>query len=198
MKKITAEEQEDRDEQERTATKKRLLLEALDKGRGIISIATSHVGINRTTYYAWCKSDPEFKKQVKLIRSKKADILEDAVMAKAIGGDMQALKMLLPVYHPDFKNKRQEKKEVHIHYHHDGKPGPQPQRTLEDLMDLLDAEESGVYKPTMYSVPVPIDLSLIQKASPIQETKAAPKKQEAAETPRERRIRIRNEKSKKL
>ena len=42
-------------------TKKEAMIEALEKSLGIVSTAAKMVGIDRSTHYAWLKSDEEYK-----------------------------------------------------------------------------------------------------------------------------------------
>ena len=49
-------------------TKKEAMLEALEKSLGIVSTAAKMVGIDRSTHYAWLKSDEEYKSAVNSIQ----------------------------------------------------------------------------------------------------------------------------------
>jgi len=57
-------------------TKKEAMLEALEKSLGIVSTAAKMVGIDRSTHYAWLKSDEEYKKSVNSIQDGVLDFAE--------------------------------------------------------------------------------------------------------------------------
>jgi hypothetical protein len=57
-------------------TKKEAMLEALEKSLGIVSTAAKMVGIDRSTHYAWMKSDEEYKKAVASIQDGVLDFAE--------------------------------------------------------------------------------------------------------------------------
>lgn len=53
----------EKEEQERTTTKKKACIEAMRKCLGVVTRACKMVDIDRGTYYLWYNGDPEFKKQ---------------------------------------------------------------------------------------------------------------------------------------
>jgi hypothetical protein len=55
---------------------KKELLKALEKSLGIVTTACHATGIARSTFYAYCKDDPEFKKQVDEVESVALDFVE--------------------------------------------------------------------------------------------------------------------------
>ena len=57
-------------------TKKEAMLEALEKSLGIVSTAAKMVGIDRSTHYAWLKSDEEYKSAVASIQDGVLDFAE--------------------------------------------------------------------------------------------------------------------------
>lgn len=57
-------------------TKKEAMLEALEKSLGIVSTAAKMVGIDRSTHYAWLKSDEEYKSAVNSIQDGVLDFAE--------------------------------------------------------------------------------------------------------------------------
>jgi len=61
---------------DKTDTKKRLMLEALEKSLGIVSTACKMVDISRQTHYAWLKADEEYKKAVNSIQDGVLDFAE--------------------------------------------------------------------------------------------------------------------------
>ncbi len=61
---------------DKTDTKKRLMLEALEKSLGIVSTACKMVDISRQTHYSWLKADEEYKKAVNSIQDGVLDFAE--------------------------------------------------------------------------------------------------------------------------
>ena len=57
-------------------TKKEAMLEALEKSLGIVSTAAKMVRIDRSTHYAWLKSDQEYKSAVNSIQDGVLDFAE--------------------------------------------------------------------------------------------------------------------------
>ena len=57
-------------------TKKEAMLEALEKSLNIVSTAAKMVGIDRSTHYAWLKSDEEYKSAVNSIQDSVLDFAE--------------------------------------------------------------------------------------------------------------------------
>jgi len=57
-------------------TIKKLLLEALEEHKGIVTYACKAVGIGRNTFYEWLKQDEEWKKQVDDIQEVAIDFVE--------------------------------------------------------------------------------------------------------------------------
>ena len=62
--------------QDRKDTIKKLLLEALEEHKGIVTYACKAVGIARNTFYEWLKADEEWKKQVDDIQEVAIDFVE--------------------------------------------------------------------------------------------------------------------------
>ncbi|CAN5749614.1 hypothetical protein BH11PAT2_BH11PAT2_01540 [soil metagenome] len=129
---IDDEPDEERQEQERTAIKKALFLETLERSSYRISAAAQHIDIARSTYYHWRNSDPKFKKDVDQMLKQRGMIMRDLIMTKALDGDLRAMMYLDKKFN---KDTNPNKKDVHIHYHMDKKDELVPQRTLEDLID---------------------------------------------------------------
>lgn len=53
----------EKEEQERTTTKKKACIEAMRKCLGVVTQACKMSEIDRGTYYLWYNNDPDFKKQ---------------------------------------------------------------------------------------------------------------------------------------
>ena len=56
--------------------KKELLLEALEKSLGVVTMACRQTKTPRSTYYKWLKEDEEFRKQVEDIENIAIDFVE--------------------------------------------------------------------------------------------------------------------------
>lgn len=61
---------------EQTEHKKKEVLDALEKTLGIVTTACKMVGIGRTQFYEWLKTDPEFREQVEDIQNITLDFVE--------------------------------------------------------------------------------------------------------------------------
>ncbi len=59
-------------------TRKRAMIDALEKSLGIVTTAAKQVGIDRTTHYVWMQNDPAYKAAVDAI----ADIALDFAESK--------------------------------------------------------------------------------------------------------------------
>ena len=71
--------------------KKKLFLEALSNGLGIIETALRAVGIPRNTYVNWRKSDPEFDQQCADIMESQVDFVEGKLLQRINEGDTTAM-----------------------------------------------------------------------------------------------------------
>lgn len=63
------------------STRKKLLLEALERSLGIVSTACEKVGVDRKTHYNWLKDDPEYKEAVRAIEERTIDFAESHLHA---------------------------------------------------------------------------------------------------------------------
>ena len=76
-------------------TKKEAMLEALAKSLGIVSTAAKMVNIDRSTHYAWMKSDEEYKKAVDSIQDGVLDFAESHLYKLVKEGNPAATIFLL-------------------------------------------------------------------------------------------------------
>jgi hypothetical protein len=60
----------------KTAHNKAALLKALKEARGIVTTACDAVGVNRSTYYDYYNSDPEFKREADDVQEVAIDFVE--------------------------------------------------------------------------------------------------------------------------
>jgi len=65
---------------DKTEHTKKALIEAMQASMGIVSSACKKVGVSRTTYYEYCKQDPEFKKAVEETAEMALDFAETSLM----------------------------------------------------------------------------------------------------------------------
>jgi hypothetical protein len=71
-----------------TLLKRKLLLEALEESLGIISVACRKVGVNRSTFYDWYKTDTEFRDAYDDIANIAKDFVESRLLANIRDGDV--------------------------------------------------------------------------------------------------------------
>ena len=74
----------------KTDTKKKAMLSALEKSLGIVTTAAKQIGIDRTTHYDWMKADPEYKAAVDAIEDVALDFAESKLHAQIAKGDTTA------------------------------------------------------------------------------------------------------------
>lgn len=63
----------------KTEQHKKALIEALEQSLGVVTTACKNVGIGRTTFYDWCKKDPDFKAAVNDIGEVAIDFVESSL-----------------------------------------------------------------------------------------------------------------------
>lgn len=118
----------------KSANEQKILLEQL-KRTPIIQIACEKTGIGRSTYYRWCKENPEFKKQSEesitqgnlLIN----DLAESQLLSAIKDKNMTAIIFWLKNHHPDYTTK------IQIN----------PSR--QDLSEILTEEDEEVLKKAL-------------------------------------------------
>ena len=59
-----------------TETRKKAMIQALEKSLGVVTTAARQVGIERTTHYVWMKEDEEYKQAVQSIEDIALDFVE--------------------------------------------------------------------------------------------------------------------------
>lgn len=74
-----------------TDDKKRTFVANFKKAGGIVCVACERTGIDRTTYYRWCKDDPEFAQAVKEVEAAQIDFVESKLMENINAGDTKAM-----------------------------------------------------------------------------------------------------------
>ncbi|MFH0891328.1 MAG: hypothetical protein V1867_00945 [Candidatus Falkowbacteria bacterium] len=89
----------------RTAKNKKLLLDELEKSKGIVTIACKRIGINPKTYYQWLKCDKEFAEKADDIEWIQRGFVEDKLVKKIANDDITAIIFYLKCNHPKFKPK---------------------------------------------------------------------------------------------
>jgi len=68
----------------KTELHKKAVIDALEKTLGVVTTACKQVGIGRTQFYEWLKTDEEFRKQVEDIQNVALDYAESQ-LHKQIG-----------------------------------------------------------------------------------------------------------------
>lgn len=74
-----------------TETKKKLLLEVLERNLGIITSSCRETGISRNTFYEWYKDDEDFRKSVDDINEITLDFAESQLMQKIREGSERSI-----------------------------------------------------------------------------------------------------------
>lgn len=64
---------------------KKEILESLEKHKGIVTTACASIGLARSTYYSWLRSDDEFAEAVAEIGETAIDFVESKLMQKING-----------------------------------------------------------------------------------------------------------------
>ena len=71
-------------------TKKRAMIEALEKSLGVVSTAAKIVGIDRTTHYDWMNNDEEYRKEVDGISEIALDFAESQLHKQMQNGEVSS------------------------------------------------------------------------------------------------------------
>lgn len=108
----------------------------------IIQVAAAQVGIHRDTYYEWCNTDSQFKKDCYEARVKGtafvSDMMESLLIKSAKEGKLTAMIFWLKNHHPQYNDKR-----YHEHYHH----MPQENVLTEERKKMIaDAARAWAYR----------------------------------------------------
>jgi hypothetical protein len=69
-------------------TKKKAMIEALEKSLGIVTTAAKKVGIDRTTHYKWLDADEDYKKAVEDISDIAIDFAESKLHEQIGNGEV--------------------------------------------------------------------------------------------------------------
>lgn len=67
---------------DKTDTKKKAFLEALEKNLGIVANTAKTIGVHRSTYYDWRESDPAFAAAADLIQEVALDFVESKLLKR--------------------------------------------------------------------------------------------------------------------
>jgi hypothetical protein len=89
----------------RTKKNKKLILDELEKNKGIVTIACRRVGITPKTFYRWLKADDEFAQQVDEVEWDQRSYVESKLMKKVANDDITAIIFYLKCNHPKYKPK---------------------------------------------------------------------------------------------
>lgn len=61
---------------QKTEKRKALMLEALERNLGVVTISAKSVGIERQTHYLWMKKDPKYREAVEELENVALDFVE--------------------------------------------------------------------------------------------------------------------------
>lgn len=91
------------------AHRKQRFLEELERGQNVAA-ACRTVGINNDTPYYWRETDPAFRSAMDEVRTRGrargVDALEDTAFTLALGGNLEAIKLLLKAWSPERYHER--------------------------------------------------------------------------------------------
>ena len=74
----------------KTEQHKKALLEALEQSLGVVTTACKQVGVGRTTFYEYLKTDEDFKNKVKEIENTSLDFAESQLFKQIQQGNTTA------------------------------------------------------------------------------------------------------------
>lgn len=94
-------------EQERTAKKKAQFLEIFRKNLGTIGVACDKCDIDRTTFYDWKRTDPQFKSAIAKIEDERLDMVEDELFELIKKHDGPSIRFYMERINPKYKAKSQ-------------------------------------------------------------------------------------------
>jgi hypothetical protein len=89
----------------RTKKNKKLILDELEKSKGIVTIACKRFGIKPKTYYEWLKIDKEFEIQADEVEWTQRSFVESKLIKKIINDDTASIIFYLKCNHPKYKMK---------------------------------------------------------------------------------------------
>lgn len=96
----------EKENQIRTTISKKLFLENFGPQKGVISRICAKIEIDRSTFYEWMKTDPDFKSKVEEIQKRYNDEAEDVLRNLVfVKQDPGSVKFYLRSKHPDYKLK---------------------------------------------------------------------------------------------
>ena len=72
--------------QQRTATKKKAMISALEKSLGVVTDACKKAKINRKTHYEWIKEDPKYAAEVEALQDLAIDFVESQLFRNIRSG----------------------------------------------------------------------------------------------------------------
>jgi replication-associated recombination protein RarA len=75
---------------DKSDTKKRTLLEALERSLGVVTTACKQANIARSTYYEWMQKDNAFRREVEDIQEIAIDFAESQLHKQIRGGNTSA------------------------------------------------------------------------------------------------------------
>lgn len=76
-------------------TRKKAMLEALEKSLGVVTTACKLIGLDRSTHYDWMNKDPEYKQAVENVDNVTLDFAESSLHKQIKDGNTAATIFLL-------------------------------------------------------------------------------------------------------
>lgn len=89
----------------RTKKNKKLILDELEKSKGIVIVSCKRAGISPKTYYEWIKQDKEFAQKADEVEWTQRSFVESKLIRKIANDDTACIIFYLKCNHPKYKVK---------------------------------------------------------------------------------------------
>jgi hypothetical protein len=122
---------------DKTDTKKKKVIEALQFHKGIVKNACKDADIHRSTFYSWCDQDDDFAREVKSVKEDSIDFVESKMMKRIEEGSDTMIIFFL---------KTQAKKRGYVERQEFAVNDQRPdfsELTTEEIKRLLNENEEG-------------------------------------------------------
>lgn len=118
-----------------TKSKKRAMIQAMEKTLCNISRSCRRVGISRTTHMRWIKSDSEYKRVIYELSERALDFVEAALMKRIGEGDTKSI-----IFYLKAKGRKRgyiEHRYVPIYTELSPKTNSMEGKTVQELLDII-------------------------------------------------------------
>ncbi len=95
--------EKEREERETTKARKKIFLTIWEKTLGSVKATCEKTGIERTTYYLWMNTDPEFAANIRGYWQQKLEDVEQMMNTLILKGDGAMIRFFLDRRHPLYK-----------------------------------------------------------------------------------------------